>query len=519
MRAIFISYRREDAEGQAGRLYKDLVQHFGEQAVFMDVAGIEPGRDFRKAIDEHVGSCGVLLALIGKSWMEAKDGAGTRRLDDAGDFVRLETKSALQRDIPVVPVLVHGATMPRVDQLPEDIKELAYRNAIELTHARWDSDLSVLIKALSRYGTPATASPPNRVAESDRVAAKTPPPGTSSPPPPETTRVKPSGSKLVIAGIAAVVIASTIYFLARPGEEPVAAESAPALDAPAVVEPAEATAAKPAEKPAAAAPETRVGSGPHTPFGVADWDGDGHPDIIAREDSSARMTLYPGTGRRGPLKAKGIRIGPILRNFTTFGTVDWDRDGNVDLVARNDGTAALVLYPGRGGRAAQDIDPVPIGIGWNGYTFYGAADWDHDGNQDIVTRNDSNGELRLYPGESVRRMSEIQPTTIGIGWQGHTFFGVTDWDRDGHQDILTRNDTSGDLMLYPGESTRTMSTMVPAKLGEDWNRYTFFGIGDWDGDRNADLVVRDESGTLLLYPGQGNRKLITSRPVTLGSAF
>jgi hypothetical protein len=155
VRAIFISYRREDAEGQAGRLYKDLAQHFGEQAVFMDVAGIEPGRDFRKAIDEHVGSCGVLLALIGKSWMEAKDGAGMRRLDDAGDFVRLETKSALKRDIPVVPVLVHGATMPRADQLPEDIKELAYRNAIELTHARWDSDLSVLIKALSRYVTPA----------------------------------------------------------------------------------------------------------------------------------------------------------------------------------------------------------------------------------------------------------------------------------------------------------------------------------------------------------------------------
>ena len=102
MRAIFISYRREDAEGQAGRLFDDLVTQFGEAAVFMDVAGIEPGRDFRRAIDEQVASCGVLLALIGKSWLDAKDESGRGRLDDPMDFVRLETASALKRDIPVI---------------------------------------------------------------------------------------------------------------------------------------------------------------------------------------------------------------------------------------------------------------------------------------------------------------------------------------------------------------------------------------------------------------------------------
>ena len=118
MRAIFISYRREDTEGQAGRLFDDLVEQFGKDSVFMDVAGIEPGRDFRRAIDEQVSSCGVLLALIGKSWLDAKDESGRRRLDDAMDFVRLETGSALKRDIPVIPVLVRGASMPRADQLP-----------------------------------------------------------------------------------------------------------------------------------------------------------------------------------------------------------------------------------------------------------------------------------------------------------------------------------------------------------------------------------------------------------------
>ena len=151
MRAIFISYRRDDSEGQAGRLFKDLVSHFGQDAVFMDVAGIAPGRDFRRVIDEHVATCGALLAVIGKAWITAQDASGRRRLDDPADFVRLETASALKRDIPVIPVLVHGASMPQAEQLPPDLAELAFRNGVELSHARWDSDVQLLIKALEPY--------------------------------------------------------------------------------------------------------------------------------------------------------------------------------------------------------------------------------------------------------------------------------------------------------------------------------------------------------------------------------
>ena len=149
MPAIFISYRRDDAEGEAGRLFDDLTAQFGADSIFMDVMDIKPGRDFRKAIDENVSSCGGLLALIGKGWINARDDAGRHRLDDPQDFVRLETASALKRDIPVIPVLVHGASMPLAEQLPEELKELAYRNAVELTHARWViPTFKVLIKAL-----------------------------------------------------------------------------------------------------------------------------------------------------------------------------------------------------------------------------------------------------------------------------------------------------------------------------------------------------------------------------------
>lgn len=151
MAGLFLSYRRSDAEGQAGRLYDDLAAHFGQDNVFMDVAGIEAGRDFRRAIDQHVTSCGVLLALIGKDWLSATDNNGRRRLDDPNDFVRLEVAAALKRDIPVVPVLVRGADMPQAADLPPDCADLAYRNAVELTHARWNSDVEVLIKALERH--------------------------------------------------------------------------------------------------------------------------------------------------------------------------------------------------------------------------------------------------------------------------------------------------------------------------------------------------------------------------------
>ena len=148
MRPIFISYRRDDTEGQAGRLFEDLREAFGAEAVFMDVATIEPGVDFRRAIEKHTAMCGALLALIGRNWLSAKGDNGQRRLDDPNDYVRLETAAALRRDIPVIPVLVRDATMVRAEDLPDDLKELAFRNGVELTHARWESDVQVLIRAL-----------------------------------------------------------------------------------------------------------------------------------------------------------------------------------------------------------------------------------------------------------------------------------------------------------------------------------------------------------------------------------
>ena len=181
-RAIFISYRRDDSEGEAGRLFDDLVRAYGDDSVFMDVAGIEPGLDFRKAIDANVASCGVLLAMIGPTWASVTDASGVRRLDNANDFVRLEIASALARQVAVIPVLVHGAHMPKLEELPDDLKDLRYRNSVELTHARWNSDVALLVGALKNYVSvnPSTQTETVHATIPVQLPAPQPPPAASA---------------------------------------------------------------------------------------------------------------------------------------------------------------------------------------------------------------------------------------------------------------------------------------------------------------------------------------------------
>jgi hypothetical protein len=177
--SIFISYRRSDSAGEAGRLSDDLTARFGAERVFMDVDAIQPGKDFRKAIRENVGGCSLLLAMIGPDWVDTKSTAGTRRLESENDYVRLEIAAALARDIPVVPVLIRGARMPKADQLPEDIRELAYRNSVDLTHARWRSDAQVLLQALAPYVESAATEVPGEGIVPASVTPAVTAPGTT----------------------------------------------------------------------------------------------------------------------------------------------------------------------------------------------------------------------------------------------------------------------------------------------------------------------------------------------------
>ncbi len=127
MPRIFISYRRDDSASQAGRLYDRLEGHFGQGQVFMDVDAIKPGLNFVEVVQQAVSVCDGLVAVIGREWLETSNRAGDRRLDDAEDLVRVEIATALERGIPVIPVLVQGAQMPRGTDLPDGLKELASR--------------------------------------------------------------------------------------------------------------------------------------------------------------------------------------------------------------------------------------------------------------------------------------------------------------------------------------------------------------------------------------------------------
>ena len=156
---IFISYRREDAGYPAGWLYDGLVSHFGADRVFKDVDSIEPGDDFAEVIGAAVGSCSVLLAVIGVGWLAAADDDGRPRLDDPSDLVRLEIETALQRGVRVIPVLVAGARIPRRAQLPTSLETLAGRQAVELSYARFSTDLNVLIRVLDKTLTSGPSAP------------------------------------------------------------------------------------------------------------------------------------------------------------------------------------------------------------------------------------------------------------------------------------------------------------------------------------------------------------------------
>jgi hypothetical protein len=145
---IFISYRREDTAYPAGWLFDRLVEHFGQGQVFKDVDSIPLGDDFVEVITAAVAHCAVLLALIGDQWLTITGEDGRRRLDDPGDFVRLEIEAALTRDVRVIPVLVGGAQMPRPADLPPSLAKLVNRQALELSPIRFAYDTGRLLKVL-----------------------------------------------------------------------------------------------------------------------------------------------------------------------------------------------------------------------------------------------------------------------------------------------------------------------------------------------------------------------------------
>lgn len=190
---IFISYRRNDCPGYAGRLEDALERIYGRGSVFRDVHDIAAGEDFAAVIESSLQGVRAGLVLIGPEWFGVR-ADGTRRIDEAHDFVRLEVSTVLKRTCKVVPVLLAGAKMPNATELPQELRTLADKQALSLSETDWDTDLLRLVRSLGF----ATAARKRAIA--------------------------------VAAGLALLVAGASAAYFAKPSDAPIKAAAATAAD-------------------------------------------------------------------------------------------------------------------------------------------------------------------------------------------------------------------------------------------------------------------------------------------------
>lgn len=164
MPTILVSYRRDDSKWITGRIVDRLKQHYGRDNVFMDIDAIPVGRDFREHLRNTLDDCDVLLAIIGPRWLVA-DRAGRPRIMDSADWVRVEIETALTKRIPVVPVLIDDAGMPRPDELPDSLQDFAYRQAAVIdTDRDFHAHMDRLIQGITGLASqPKQSRPVNRL--------------------------------------------------------------------------------------------------------------------------------------------------------------------------------------------------------------------------------------------------------------------------------------------------------------------------------------------------------------------
>ena len=158
MPKIFISYRRDDAGGFAGRLGDALSSRYGAGNVFRDVDDIVAGSQFVAVLEQALAASDVFLPLIGRAWLD-RGPAGGPRLHDGDDYVRREIATALARDIRIIPVLLDGARLPRADELPRELEPLISRQAITLDDRSWSTDVEALVQAIDAASSAASPVP------------------------------------------------------------------------------------------------------------------------------------------------------------------------------------------------------------------------------------------------------------------------------------------------------------------------------------------------------------------------
>jgi hypothetical protein len=160
---VFISYRREDTGTYAQWLRTHLGESLPGTPVFMDLDAMVPGVDFTEAIESAVRSCAVLIAVIGPRWLTSADDDGHRMVDNPDDYVGFEIRTALERRVRVIPVLVEGASAPSAHQLPAALRMLARLNSLEVRRNRFAHDEGRLETAIRKALGPVTGDAGDRL--------------------------------------------------------------------------------------------------------------------------------------------------------------------------------------------------------------------------------------------------------------------------------------------------------------------------------------------------------------------
>lgn len=236
-----------------------------------------------------------------------------------------------------------------------------------------------------------------------------------------------------------------------------------------------------------------------------DFNGDGAPDLVAR-DSSGALWLYPGNGA-GRLQTRSVLGSGWQGMRSIIATPDFSGDGHADILAYDAG-GRLWLYRGTG--TGRLLSGIQIGSGWTGYTLTAPGDFNGDARSDLLAR-DSSGGLWLYPGNGTGR---FQPRVqVGSGWSSYQMMSPGDFNGDSRSDVVAY-DSIGRLWLYPGNGAGRFQPRT--QIGTSWTGYVLVGLGDLSGDGRSDLVARDSSGRLWLYPGTGTGRTGTRSQIGSG---
>jgi hypothetical protein len=298
---IFISYRHRDTQGEASRLADDLRAALADVHIFRDVETIEAGADFAERLERALAECSVLLVMIGPTWLEQRDAQGNRRIDNPSDWTRVEIATGLARDVRVIPVKCRDASLPKADQLPDEIQALVRRQAFELDNNRWRYDLERLIDQLVATGE-----------FRRRPREETAPVQASAPPPKRWTR-----KGLIATGVTVLVVALLAQTDLFDDEAPIDPVQTDALLE--VLRSASQTAAPPVSSPAPAtsAPAMPVASaGPVRDISGLWRSSDGEVYQFQQNGRDVSMTLSAhgvATGEgRGTLTGDRLQLGVTI---------------------------------------------------------------------------------------------------------------------------------------------------------------------------------------------------------------